>query len=207
MIHTDGSTPAAAHTPEPWDYDMDYIVASDPNGQHPDIYIAEIAHSDDEGRVAPLEQQDANRRRICAAVNACAGLATESLERGIVAEQLHVLERLLTAAEELDAAIDGATDQFDDDRAELEAACRIARATLAGSELNVHELLGRRGRIAIVWSVDDVQIIRPDLTFRRAWQVLKRVQDSHNATLGVTWQTLEQAAEDLFGPDPEPAQA
>jgi len=55
------------HTPGPWDYDMDYIVAPDPDGRHPDIYIAEIAHVDDEGRIASVEQQDANRRLIAAA--------------------------------------------------------------------------------------------------------------------------------------------
>ena len=56
-----------AHTPGPWDYDMDFIVAPDPAGEHPDIYIAEIAHTDDEGRIASPEQQDANRRLIAAA--------------------------------------------------------------------------------------------------------------------------------------------
>jgi hypothetical protein len=56
-----------AHTPGPWDCDLDYIVAPDPNGRHPDIYIAEIAHSDDEGRVASYEQQHANRQLITAA--------------------------------------------------------------------------------------------------------------------------------------------
>ena len=55
------------HTPGPWDYDMDYIVAPDPNGRHPDIYIAAIAHEDDEGRIASVRQQDANRRLIAAA--------------------------------------------------------------------------------------------------------------------------------------------
>jgi hypothetical protein len=55
------------YTPGPWDYDMDYIVAPDPGGRHPDIYIAEIAHSDDEGRIASAAQQDANRRLIAAA--------------------------------------------------------------------------------------------------------------------------------------------
>jgi hypothetical protein len=55
------------HTPGPWDYDMDFIVAPDPDGRHPDIYIAEIAHSDDEGRIASSQQQDANRRLIAAA--------------------------------------------------------------------------------------------------------------------------------------------
>lgn len=73
-------TKATAHTPGPWDYDMDYIVAPDPNGRHPDIYIAEIAHSDDEGRIASPEQQDANRRLIAAAPEMLAELvANETL--------------------------------------------------------------------------------------------------------------------------------
>lgn len=55
------------HTPGPWDYDMDFIVAPDPTDAHPDIYIAEIVHADDEGRIASLKQQDANRRLIAAA--------------------------------------------------------------------------------------------------------------------------------------------
>jgi hypothetical protein len=54
------------HTPGPWDCDLDYIVAPDPNGRHPDIYIAEIAHCDDEGRVASYEQQHGNRQLITA---------------------------------------------------------------------------------------------------------------------------------------------
>lgn len=38
-----------------------------PAGQHPDIYIAEIAHADEEGRIASPQQQDSNRRLIAAA--------------------------------------------------------------------------------------------------------------------------------------------
>jgi hypothetical protein len=56
-----------SYTPGPWDYDMEFIVAPDPGGRHPDIYIAEIAHSDEEGRIASPQQQDANRRLIAAA--------------------------------------------------------------------------------------------------------------------------------------------
>jgi len=67
MSETHDTKQTAMHTPGPWDYSLDYIVAPDPNGRHPDIYIAEIAHSDDEGRIASLEQQDANRRLIAAA--------------------------------------------------------------------------------------------------------------------------------------------
>jgi hypothetical protein len=47
-----------------------------------------------------------------------------------------VLARLLTAAEDLDAAIDGITDQFDAERVELDTACRDARAVLAGTSTN-----------------------------------------------------------------------
>lgn len=63
------------YTPGPWDYDMDFIVAPDPYGRHPDIYIAEIAHSDEEGRIASLEQQDTNRRLIAAAPELLAAIA------------------------------------------------------------------------------------------------------------------------------------
>jgi hypothetical protein len=67
-------TTILAHTPGPWDCDLDYIVAPDPNGRHPDIYIAEIAHSDDEGRVATYEQQTGNRQLITAAPEMLAAL-------------------------------------------------------------------------------------------------------------------------------------
>lgn len=67
MICSDTIHAITRHTPGPWDYDLDYIVAPDPGGRHPDIYIAEIAHSDDEGRIASPQQQDANRRLIAAA--------------------------------------------------------------------------------------------------------------------------------------------
>jgi hypothetical protein len=62
------------HTPGPWDCDLDYIVAPDPNGRHPDIYIAEIAASDEEGRIASPEQQMANRQLIATAPEMLAAL-------------------------------------------------------------------------------------------------------------------------------------
>jgi hypothetical protein len=67
MTNTETSRLNTHHTPGPWDYDMDYIVAPDPDKRHPDIYIAEIIHADDEGRLASPQQQDANRRLIAAA--------------------------------------------------------------------------------------------------------------------------------------------
>ena len=55
------------HTPGPWQQSWQFIVAPDPDGIHPDIYIAEIAEEDSEGRIASPEQQKANGRLILAA--------------------------------------------------------------------------------------------------------------------------------------------
>ncbi len=90
----------ATHTPGRWTYDFDgcplgmvgYIIAPDPDGQHPEgIYVAEIDHDDDVGRFLSYEQHKANARRICAAVNACQGISTEALERGAVSKLLEAL--------------------------------------------------------------------------------------------------------------------
>jgi len=51
---------------------------------------------------------------------------------------------------------------------------------------------------AITWSVEDVQSIRPDLTAEQSIAVLKKVVDSHDATIGVNWDVLEENAEQLF---------
>ena len=50
----------------PWQSDGQFIVAPDPHGKYLDIYIAEIAETDEEGRIASPEQQDANKRLITA---------------------------------------------------------------------------------------------------------------------------------------------
>jgi hypothetical protein len=81
-------TTTLTHTPGPWDCDLDYIVAPDPNGRHPDIYIAEIAHSDDEGRVVSYEEQHANRQLIAAAPDLLAAcqMVINRWEQGDLAE-------------------------------------------------------------------------------------------------------------------------
>ena len=204
MTTTDNIRPVTAHTPEPWDYDMDFMVAPDPARQHPDIYVAEIAGDDEEGRIAPYEQHEANARRIVAAVNASKGISTEALERGVIAELRCILGELLAAAGDLEAAIDGVTDQFDAERARLNAVICSSQAVLDGvTEINVHELLANRGQIALGWSIEDVQQVRPDLTDKQARQVLEEVERKHDATIGITWDTLEIAAEELFGSAPE----
>jgi len=55
----------------------------------------------------------------------------EACDRNAALVLRDALARLATAAEDLDAAIDGVTDQFDPERAQLQAACHNARVALA----------------------------------------------------------------------------
>jgi hypothetical protein len=66
-------------------------------------------------------------------------------------------------------------------------------------EINIHELLAERQQIALVWSIADVQQLRPDLDDEQAWEVLEHVDDNKDAGLGINWLTLEMAAGELFG--------
>lgn len=87
MTITNNTRTEAAYTPGPWEFDLHFIVAPDPAGLHPDIYIAEIPESDNEGRVASDEQQLANRQLIAAApelLEACRMVVTR-WERGDLA--------------------------------------------------------------------------------------------------------------------------
>lgn len=90
------------HTPEPWAMDWHFIVAPDPKGIYPDIYIGELIQEDSEepSRIASPEEQIANGRRIVAAVNACKGIPVEALEEGIVEEMRELLERSVMELED-----------------------------------------------------------------------------------------------------------
>ena len=69
-------------------------------------------------------------------------------------------------------------------------------------DIDIHALLAERRQIAVIWSIEDVQEVRPDLSGDQAWEVLQVACKSHDATLGVTWETLECAAQSLFGDAP-----
>lgn len=77
-----------AHTPGPWGQAWQFIVAPDAEGVHPDLYIAEIAEEDGEGRVASSEQRAANGRLIAAAPELLAAcrMVVERWEHGDLAE-------------------------------------------------------------------------------------------------------------------------
>ena len=53
------------------------------------------------------------------------------------------------------------------------------------------------GTISITWSIADVLTIRPDLSNEEAMDVLERVYRGHDATIGISWETLRNYAEDI----------
>jgi hypothetical protein len=66
------------------------------------------------------------------------------------------------------------------------------------SKIDVHDLLRQRRQIGIIWSIEDVQAVRPDLTDDQAWKVLQESERHLDCELGLTWDSIEYAADDLF---------
>lgn len=52
--------------------------------------------------------------------------------------------------------------------------------------------------ISIIWSIADVQEVRPKLSKTKCREILQEVLRQHNAELGVTWETIESVADELF---------
>jgi hypothetical protein len=186
-----------SHTPEPW-----YVQPSDyPGGLLIKPIPGQVVAQCDQ-----VPEMEANARRIVAAVNACARISTEALEQNAVQTLLEATE----AAWRRSANHEKLPVQ---QRNQLCAA--IAKATggshLSGNALNadvlidVHELLADRRQSAAIWSIEDVKQVRPGLTDDQAWEVLQLVERTHDCNYGITWLTLEIAAEGLFGYAPETA--
>lgn len=71
------------------------------------------------------------------------------------------------------------------------------------AEIDIHAVLAGRRQIAAVWGTDDVRAVRPDLSEAQCWEVLQHIDRRHDAEHGITWLTLECAAESLFGAAPD----
>jgi hypothetical protein len=128
-------------------------------------------------------------------------------------------ERIRKAAHKLLAALESLADQADEDCPEEhrsrhfkdaldEARAAIAEAKAAGgpsdpAEIDVHALLAARRQIACIWSIEDVQEVRPDLTDEQAWEVLQQAGRRNDAETGINWTVLECHAGMLHGDAPE----
>jgi hypothetical protein len=71
--------------------------------------------------------------------------------------------------------------------------------SLEFQEDELHDLLAAHELIADIWSVDDVLRLRPDLTAKQAWEVLKAVSDSYDVGQGISRYTIRGFARDLYG--------
>lgn len=96
---------APKHTPGPWDFDFPYIIAPDPSERHPDLYIAEVAREDDDGRVPPEDEQDANARLLAAAPDLFAALADLLGEIDLATPSGRRAERVARAQEVIAAVL------------------------------------------------------------------------------------------------------
>jgi hypothetical protein len=74
------------------------------------------------------------------------------------------------------------------------------------ARIDVDKVLKSRGQVAIVWSIEDVQGLRPDLSAEQAMDVLEECRDQHDAQWGFNYTLIETIADEMF-PRPEDDQA
>jgi hypothetical protein len=65
-------------------------------------------------------------------------------------------------------------------------------------DVDIQELLAENRQIAHIWGVDDVQKLRPDLDDDQAWKVLQAVDDHLDCNVGITCESVEMVADDLY---------
>ncbi|HEX3146676.1 MAG TPA: hypothetical protein VHR66_01155 [Gemmataceae bacterium] len=68
---------------------------------------------------------------------------------------------------------------------------------------DINQYLADTKRIAVIWGIEDVQAVRPDLNADQAWEVLQEVSHRASAERGITWDTLLDVAAELCGPVPD----
>lgn len=52
--------------------------------------------------------------------------------------------------------------------------------------------------ISVQWSVDDVQVVRPDLDSEKSMIVLNSCMDNFDADIGINWQVIKEMAFQLY---------
>ena len=58
--------------------------------------------------------------------------------------------------------------------------------------------MAQRGQVALVWSIKDVQAMRPDLKDWQAWDILEECRLNFDREIGVNWMLIELVADALF---------
>lgn len=68
----------------------------------------------------------------------------------------------------------------------------------APDAIDIHHLLQKRRQVAVIWSIEDVQSLRPDLNDDESWNVLQQCRKWHDCEAGFTWGWIEGFAEQLY---------
>lgn len=71
---------------------------------------------------------------------------------------------------------------------------------IARHEIDIDAWLAERSQIAVIWCIEDVREVRPDLNDEQGWQVLEACKHQHDANIGINWDVLRCQAHLLFGP-------
>jgi hypothetical protein len=134
--------------------------------------------------------------------------------RHAAARLLAALEAVLPYAKYENPSMDGSWGR--DPEADMcetaieQARVAIAEATADGSrpapnmgDPDIHALLAKHREIAVIWCIEDVQEVRPDLTYDQGWEVLQQSKHKHDSTIGINWDVLDCHADMLFGNAPE----
>jgi hypothetical protein len=66
------------------------------------------------------------------------------------------------------------------------------------AHIDIDQVLKSRGQVAIVWSIEDVQGLRPDLNNDQAWEVIRLCKHWHDFDVGFTRLLIEEMADELF---------
>ena len=122
--------------------------------------------------------------------------STNQLLAGIARDHLHVPTLEARKSDSLDfhtVAVWSIREALD---AAFAAGADSVRKGVAS--IDIDGLLLERRQIAVIWSVEDVQEVRSDLSDDQAWQVLQACDRRHDSEVGLTWFVIETVAADLF---------
>lgn len=62
----------------------------------------------------------------------------------------------------------------------------------------VQDYLNENKCVAIIWTIDDVKSVRPDLDDEQCYAVLQEYQQGYDCNANGDWDALETHAEELF---------
>lgn len=98
--------------------------------------------------------------------------------------------------ENLAALVDVAGDDGFDQSVTIDL--RTKPTTVEEPATDIHQLLEQRRQVAVIWSVEDVQSVRPGLNDDQSWEVLQQCRKVHDCEVGFTWLLINYVADDLF---------